>query len=219
MKNFDLIAEAIKLVATGDNDTAIARLEQFARLNTPKVGKGNKVNIWDWIGDKYCPYANLKGVYYDTECGVTVATDTYVMVVSKPDAEFDGQQRIMDKKGDVIKGKYPLYNRVIPKTDGRIVLDVDYDKIADMLTKERSEKKLYGREYMAFNVGNKEYPFYIKPKYCKLLLTLPMDGKFYYSDDTYSPLLYVSEDYTALFMPVSVMPDYVGQDMIQRLPV
>lgn len=214
MTNFDLIAEAIERMNAGDNETAIARLKQFTALNTPKVKSGGKVKICDWAGkDEYHP--SMKGVFHDAENKVAVATDTHVMIVSKADYIEDYAGRIIDKKGDDCKGRFPDYKRVIPKSEGKEIA-VNREHIASMLSEMRAERKIdKSIEYLAFNVGDKDTPCYIKPANCKLLLTLP-EGKFFYPGDPSRPLLYKSDDgnYTALMMPVFVNKEFIGQDKI-----
>lgn len=207
MTNFDLIAEAIERMKAGDNESAIA-------LNTPKVKNGGKVKIYDWVSkDKRLPQ-RIMGVFHDAENKVAVATDTHVLIVSKVDYNEDYAGRIIDKKGDDCKGRFPDYMRVIPKSEGKEIL-VNREHIASMLSGMRAERKIdKSIEYLAFNVGDKETPCYIKPANCKLLLTLP-EGKFFRIDPS-RPLLYKSNDgnYTALMMPVFVKEAFVGQDKI-----
>lgn len=215
MKNLDLIQEAIKAIATENSENAIKALEQFVRLNTPKI-KGDKVNIWNWIDPKefrgYC-----QGVYYDVTCGVAVATDTHVLLVSKPDAELDGKNRLIGKDGKEIVCSYPDYNRVFRKEQREI--DVNVDKVVELLNQERVDKKL-GKEYYAFNVSD-SHNFYLTPKICKLLITMPREGKFYVSNsDNWRdlPLQYESNDgnYRALFMPIMVKDEHIGMDAILK---
>lgn len=84
MTNLDLIAEAINFINTNDSEKAIARLNQFVALNTPKVKSTGKLKIYDWCcKEEWRP--NIMGVYHDAENKVAVATDTHVLLVSKPD--------------------------------------------------------------------------------------------------------------------------------------
>lgn len=213
MTNFDLIAEAIERMNAGDNETAIARLRQFTALNTPKVKNGGKVKIYDWVGkDVYRP--NLTGVFHDADNKVAAATDTHVLLVSKVDYNEEYAGRIIDKKGDDCKGRFPNYKCVIPKTEGKEIA-VNREHIAELLSEMRAERKISKSvEYVAFNIGDKENPCYVAPKSCKLLLTLP-DGKFYFLDPS-RPLLYKSDDgdYTALVMPILVKKEFIGQEKI-----
>lgn len=66
MTNFDLIAEAINFINTNDSEKAIARLNQFVALNTPKVKSTGKLKIYDWCCKKEW-YPNIMGVYHDAE--------------------------------------------------------------------------------------------------------------------------------------------------------
>lgn len=217
MKNLDLIQEAISAIASENNETAMARLKQFITLNTPKV-KGGKVKIYDWCDPKGYKSA-LQGVYHDQANKVAVSTNMSVLLVSKPDfIEGEDKSVVIGKKGDEIECIYPDYNRVFRKEEDCAELDIDRDKVAELLTKERADKKL-GTTYFAFNVSaDPDKPFYIATKYCKLLITLP-EGKFTVRNNEYwnaQPLQYESNDgeYRALIMPMAIKKEFVGQDAI-----
>lgn len=216
MTNFDLIAEAIEMINAGDNTKAAARLKQFVTLNTPKV-KGGKVKIYDWTNPKGC-YAFTRGVYYDAENSVAVATDTHVMLVSKSDYDASRANAIVAKNGDEVEGvRYPDYLRVIPKAENMREFQFDNARIANLLTKMNAERKIdKSIKYIAFNVGDKDSQVYISPKNCKLLLTLPA-GKFY-TRDPRSQLLYKSDDenYTAVVMPVCVKDEFIGIEKVTQ---
>lgn len=220
MKNLDLIQDAIKAVENNENETAKARLYQFLKLNTPKVKGGGKVNLYDWCEPKNIR-VDLTGVYYDVENGVAAATDSHVLIVSKKDAEHEGENRLIDKKGNEIEiCRYVDYNRPFGKTDTLEPFEINRDKISELLTKQRVDKKI-SIEYYAFNIGDSEKPMYMSPRSCKLLLTLP-EGRFYVrkAQDGYMehPLQYESEDgdYRALLMPVKVKKESIGQDSINN---
>lgn len=213
MTNFDLIAEAIEMMNAGNNESAIARLKQFTALNTPKVKGGGKVKVYDWIDPKE-PYAYCNGVYHDADNGVAVATDTHVLLVSKPDYNANLAGKCIDKKGDAIKARYPDYMCVIPK-NGLTEREVNLTRIAELLSEYRAEKKINKTiDYLAFNIGDKDNPFYVSPKFCKLLITLPA-GKFYFSEPL-RPLLYKSDngDYTAIVMPIRIDEKCIGMEKV-----
>lgn len=216
MTNFDLIAEAIERMNAGDNETAIARLKQFTALNTPKLKNGGKVKMYDWVSkDDFCPA--LKGIYHDENSKVAVATDRNVLIVSKNDYNEECAGKIIDKKGDEVKtGKYPNYKAVFPAKT--VTFNVYRDKIAEMLSKIRAERKIEKTiEYAALNVGHADAPLYLTPRICKLLLTLPA-GIFSEREQPgiYSPLVYKSDDgnYEALLMPMMIEAE-IGQDMLK----
>lgn len=220
MKNLDLITDAIKAMNEGNNEVAENRLKQFITLNTPRVN-GGKFKIYDWC-DAKSVYRYAKGVYHDSEAESAVATDTHALIISKNDYDPEHSGKCIDKKGDEVKSyhgdplTYPNWRRVF--YDNRREFKVDREKIAKMLTQERADKKL-GKIYFAFNVGTPEDTKYLSSANCKLLLTLPEDGKFYVSAGEFSEKLalqYESTDgnYKALFMPMEVKPKYVGQDAI-----
>lgn len=217
MKETNLLADAITAIKLCDNETAIKRIEQFIYINTPKTKSSGKVSIYGWANDEVGCRPMFDGVFHDAENKVAVASDTHVLIVSKPDyREFaDGKSHIIAKDGSEIKGKYVPYQKVIPSDDGRKELIIDRDKIANMLTKARADKAAdKACKYKSFNVGTKDEPFYLDPKYCKLLLTLPVEGKFFVRNAD-SPMKYVSDDgnYTALFMPMLITS--TTEDMVR----
>lgn len=221
MKNFEFIKEAINFINNGEYDLAVTRLKAFTEVNTQQV-KGGKLNIWNWVSkDKL--RQNLQGVFYDVEKKVAVATDTHVLIVSDPDyiEPADGVSKTIRKNGEIVEERFPNYERVFPKLDFEI--EVNVKNVSDMLTKVRSERKLDKNvECLALNVSSTPAcPVYLAPKYCMLLLTLP-EGKFYYkeaSDVRFAPILYVSNNgfYRALFMPTIVDEDKIGQPIIMRV--
>ena len=215
MTNFDLIAEAIDWINAGHNEVAIARLKQFTALNTPKIKGGGKVKIYDWTNPKE-RYAYCGGAYHDSDNGVAVATDTHVLIVSKPDYNESLAGKCIDKKGDEVDiVRYPAYERVIP-ANGLVEREINRERIAELLSEMRAEKKVdKSVDYFAFNIGDKDNPFSVAPKFCKLLLTLPAEGKFYFSEP-HRPLLYKSDngDYTAIIMPVQVKDEFIGIEKV-----
>lgn len=223
MKNLDLLQEAIAMIENGNSETASARLKQFIALNTPRVKSAGKLKIYDWADVKGKQYRrNIQGVYHDPENGVAVATNLNIMLVSKPDYIAENADKVILKNGDEIEfapdtlQKYPKWRRVF--YENRREFEVNREKIAEMLTQERADKKL-GKKYFAFNVGTPEDTKYLSSANCKLLLTLPEDGKFYVMEAENSrdyALQYESTDgnYKALLMPVQVKPEYIGQDAV-----
>lgn len=225
MKNFELIKDALKAINEGNNEVAESRLKQFIALNTPRV-KGGKFKIYDW-----CDYKkkgcrpSMYGVFHDPE-GIAVATNTKVLVVSKPDFNPEKAGEVVDIKGDnVNSGRnkdgvaiFPSWRRVIATKLERQI-SVDRERLSDLMSKARADKKL-GKEYFAFNIVAEGAPIYVAPESIKLMLTLP-EGKFYSQaigegDEPTRPIQFESEDgdYTALFMPIAVKEEYIDQDAV-----
>lgn len=212
MNNIEFIREAINFINAGENNKAITRLEQFIMLNTPKPKGKGKVNIWNWVAGKNDIYVAATGVYYDVERGVAAATDRHILLISKPDAQIEGQNRIVSKNGDEIKAKYPDYQRVVPNVSNMQKYEVDRERLAALLQKIAADKKLKKPvEYKGVNICGKDMPRYLNPAYAKLLLTLP-DGIFYFSKEEYRPIRYDSTDgnYTAIFMPLMRPENFAG---------
>lgn len=225
MKNLDLITDAIKAMNEGNNEVAESRLKQFITLNTPRVN-GGKFKIYDWCDYKKKEYRpSMYGVFHDPE-GVAVATNTRVLVISKPDFNSEKVGEVIDIKGDIVdSGRnkegiaiFPAWRRVVAEKVER-VLSVDRERLANLMSKARVDKKL-GKEYLAFNIATEGTPVYVAPDSVKLMLTLP-EGKFYSQamneeGEPIRPIQFESEDgnYTALFMPIAVKKEYIGRDAV-----
>lgn len=71
----------------------------------------------------------MQGVFFDKDC--CVATDTRVLVIyNETKTELVGNTYL--STGEVIKGEFPDYNRVIPKTEGKPV-SVDWKCVYNAL--------------------------------------------------------------------------------------
>lgn len=225
MKKLDLITDAIKAINEGNNEVAENRLKQFITLNTPRVN-GGKFKIYDWCDYKKKDYRpSMFGVFHDPE-GMAVATNTTVLVVSKPDFNPEKSGEVIDIKGDIVdSGRnkegiaiFPTWRRVVATKVEREIA-VDRKRLIDLMSKARVDKKL-GKEYLAFNIVTEGTPIYVKVESVKLMLTLP-EGKFYTQatneeGEPERPIQFESGDgnYTALFMPIAVKKEYIGRDAI-----
>lgn len=139
MKNLDLITDAIKAMSEGNNDVAESRLKQFIALNTPRVN-GGKFKIYDWCDYKKKEYRpSMYGIFHDPD-GIAVATNTKVLVVSRPDFNPEKSGEVIDIKGDIVdSGRnkegiaiFPAWRRVIAtKLERRIA--VDTKRLADLM--------------------------------------------------------------------------------------
>ena len=220
MTKFNLIADAILAINQGESEKAITYLKQFTVLNTPKVKGGGKVKIYDYTNPKGAHPA-FTGVYHDSEKRVAVATDSSILMVSAPDYYSEYADKIVNKYGVEVKCTPLKWDKVFPasnalKYDHR-VRKVDRKRIADLLSEIRAEQKVDKMiNYLAINIGTIEDPFYVSPKYCKLLLTW-LSGKFWFHKDRNHPLYYESDDgnYKGLLMPCKVNEQYLGQEKIR----
>lgn len=165
-----------------------------------------KVNINNWCNPREIN-KNFTGVYHDQEKEVAVATDSCILIVSKPDFKKHEVSILVDKKGSEIMSEvaYPKYEIVFRKDVN--TFEFDRNKVVELLKKVKDDKE-FRQSCLAINIGNKEKPFYVTPNRCRLLASLP-DGKFgrgvsYYGGDDI--LQYESADgnYRVACMPYRV---------------
>ena len=167
MKQVENINEVLNtLKACGENigyseghvNHMVKLLESFLRANLV-AGKGRKtkLNIFKWTADKTSVHKVLQGVLHDYKRKVAVATNSYIMLVSKVDyAPEIGEKRnngigfnadkdgtVINKRGEFVEGCYPSYFNVMPKKeDWATMTPFDADKMREIVSKVNSEKKL-----------------------------------------------------------------------------
>lgn len=221
MTNLDLIQDAIFLINDGKTESAINTLKQFVRAST--TIKNGKLNIFNWCStEKWKPV--FAGVFYDMDNKVAVATDQRVMLVAKslyqePSGDAlisnggnDRRGYIVNKKGEYIEGPYPDYTRCFPEKTEEV--EVDFDRLRELLREIKADEKALGKECFGVNVSTTpEKPIFLRPKYAKLLLTLPL-GKF--SVGRWGVLCYESNDgdVKALLMGVVVSDKHINNAVV-----
>jgi hypothetical protein len=222
MTNLDLIQDAIRFLSDNNSESAISTLKQFVRANTT-VPRNGKLNIFNWCStEKWRPI--FTGVFHDMDNKVAVATDQRVMLVVKSlyqepseDALISdgGKNRrgyIVNKKGEYIEGLYPNYSRCFPEKTEEV--EIDFDRLRELLREIKADEKALGKECFGVNVSTTpEKPIFLRPKYAKLLLTLPV-GKF--SVGRWGVLCYKSNDgdVKALLMGVVVSDEHINQAVV-----
>lgn len=95
----------------GSIEEAKNLLEKEINIEITKT-KSKKFNIFDFCADYTYRVESMQGVYYDPE-GYAVATDGHIMIALK-DERATGE--IINKRGEIIPGKFPNWQNVIPQT-------------------------------------------------------------------------------------------------------
>lgn len=130
-------------------------IHEFLTDNT--IAKGAKRNIWDAC-TKDEVRATMTGVYHD-ESGYAVATDGRILIASKSEYNEHFKDKILDRYGKEIEGRYPNWKAALPNVDGdeEVMLPSDediarmgkefaaYKKAMNLMGHNRTEKGLYVR--------------------------------------------------------------------------
>lgn len=206
MKEIEKVKEAIFIANYNGYQDIEKLLTEFMIANTPSVGKG-KVDIWKFVYSyNYQPV--LRGVFYNVDRKEAVATDTHVLLVSKPDyKEVDvnrevecaiGNGAIYNKKGEAITGYYPNYLAVIPR-DMPALKMTDRDAVIAAV----NEYKVKIKAHTVTNVGIMVADgIYVKLEYVELMLRMP---KWEWSGrDDDRAIVYKDDEYTMLVMPIKL---------------
>lgn len=139
-KNNEAMSAYLRLKQMGyeipnNMDLSIFRAGYMAALEDQKINKARaadrkakKFIIADFI-DKYIGYGKdfLKGVYYDKENNALVTTNgNYLVYTACDNIPVEYENKIVNKDGVIIEGRFPNWQRVIPdKRDIEIVPDND----------------------------------------------------------------------------------------------
>jgi hypothetical protein len=226
MNNLELITKAVEYINANESDKAIESLKSFIRSNT-RVTKC-KLNLYDWCNFReareYC-----QGVFYDCENKLAVATDTHVLIQSAsrfiPPCDYalmskDGKGYMVNKHGEFVRlSQYARYEALLCEPREQIAVVIDYNKLAGKLKEVSAETKTTGRNALGINVTfNKQFKCYLPIKSCKLLLTLPKEGKYYiYQLCGTNTLRYVYEDdIKAIIAPLNVSDDEISSDVLYK---
>lgn len=121
-------------------EETIKLVENYIRLNlSAKNTKLSKFDFYKYAStDAHRPV--MTGVYFDN--GFKVASDAYVLVAIEEEYDKQFEGKIINKKGEVIEGKYPNYKSVIPQTNEKFEIDLDLDKAKKAIDKSKVNKKM-----------------------------------------------------------------------------
>ena len=146
----------------------------------------------------------LQGIYFaEDEC---VATDTHVMVVYRESSQ-SSVGKIMLSNGEIVKGRFPDYKRVIPKKKGTLI-PIDWrqlNRAVKWLSKAEGHHTqdqivLEDTHLSVLNLRNLFAVFEAAGELGQ------MKG---YIIDPSRPALFESPSITAIIMPMAPMPDIV----------
>lgn len=204
MKEIKKVKDAISIASQNGYKDIEKLLTEFMIANTPSVGKG-KVDIWKFLSSS-CYRPVLRGVFYNVDRKEAVASDTHVLLVSKPDyKEVDvnsevecaiGKGAIYNKKGKAITGLYPNYLAVIPQNVPALKM-TDRDAVIAAVNKYKVKIKAGTVSYVWIMVAD---GIYVGLKYVELMLRMP---KWEWSGNGYGhAIVYKDDEYTMLVMPL-----------------
>lgn len=146
----------------------------------------------------------LQGIYFaEDEC---VATDTHVMVVYRKSSP-NSVGKIVLSNGEIVKGRYPDYKRVIPKKKGTLI-PIDWrqlNRAVKWLSKAEGHhtQDQVVLEEIHLSVLNLRDLFAVFEAAGELG---QMKG---YIIDPSRPALFESTSLTAIIMPMAPMPDII----------
>ena len=152
-----------------DNETIKALCNEILYIDACNTTvRNSKFDIYKYVG-KDKARERLQGVYYNN--GDIVATDCYLLVVLQNQTynpAYEG--KIIGKSGEIIEGKYPNYQSIMPaKLNNYILTKFDYDRLeeinksdkAKVMAMQECEKKHYtpvvkiGNAYFKLELVNK----------------------------------------------------------------
>lgn len=152
----------------------------------------------------------LEGVYFDKKC--CVATDTHLLVVYNESSEKHAG-KVLSITGEEIKGKYPPYQRVIPKKAGKIA-KLDCGQLYRACAWWSKQKE-----------SNDDDSVVLEGTAVSIKLLARMLGLFaltrelstmhlYINEDSSRPIKATSEVFTAILMPHQYEPDAVDEPRV-----
>ena len=156
-----------------DNETIKALCNEILYIDACNTTvKNSRFDIYKYVG-KDKARELLQGVYYNN--GDIVATDSYLLVVLQNQTYnpmYEG--KIMSKTGEIIEGRYPNYQSIMPaKLNNYILTQFDYSRLeeinksdkAKVMAMQDCEKKHYtpvvkiGNAYFQLDLINRLVTF------------------------------------------------------------
>lgn len=135
------------------------------------------------------------GVYYDFENKVAVATDGYILRISRsaydPAHEKPEEKGVsIDREGNVIEGRYVNYRSVIPDFGKKVIIrPIDKEEIKRSVKQAREKARQEGMKYSILYV--KVNGIWVKEKYLKMAMAVidesihpenVMQNKYFYGE-------------------------------------
>lgn len=156
-------SESVKIIAEliGSNEVpmfAKEKLSQIMRIETMAVKvsgfrmtdvllKPTKANQWN------PPYL---GVYYDAR-GYEVATEGHILIWKKTEVPSNLAGKVIGQGGDEIVCRYPNWQAVIPTTEKSELVTLNFDKIAELASDWKANKKVLDKVTGLVFVANRYF--------------------------------------------------------------
>lgn len=232
MKETQKIYDVLKILEEMDQNSQTVRAKQHLRaflIANDTVKKSDKVNIWKFVDKGKFSRPVMTGVCYIPSMKLAVASDSHVLLISKPDyveretnngVRINGASEpcgIYRKDGTGVTkedqpGDYPAFLTVIPKKETQKPATMnDRDAVARAI----KEAKIAIKEMTAIRAMIQVAEgVWMRPESAELMLTMP-EWKFTCNKempDRYA-VTYRDDNYTALFMPV-IPPDRKTNDIL-----
>lgn len=220
MKETQKIYDVLKILEEMDRNSQTERAKQHLRaflIANDTVKKSDKVNIWKFVDKGKFSRPVMTGVCYIPSMKLAVASDSHVLLISKPDyveRETNNGVRINSasepcgiyrKDGTGVTkedqpGDYPAFLMVIPKEETQkpsTMNDRDAVVLAIKEAKIAIRMKTARRAIIQVAEG-----IWMRLESAELMLTMP-EWKFACDKDMPGKraITYRDENYTALFMP------------------
>lgn len=220
MKETQKIYDVLKILDEMDQNSQTERAKQHLRaflIANDTVKKSDKVNIWKFVGkEKIRPV--MTGVCYIPSMKLAVASDSHVLLISKPDyveretnngVRINGASEpcgIYRKDGTGVTKEdqpsdYPAFLAVIPKEETQKPATMnDRDAVAQAIKEAKIAIKAKTAVRAMIQVAE---GIWMRPESAELMLTMP-EWKFTCDKDMPGKraITYRDDNYTALFMPV-----------------
>lgn len=139
----------------------------------------------------------MTGVYHDN--GLLVATDAQVMVAITGPENNELNGKIVDKKGNIIEGRYPAWRAVVPKIEECTEIEYDNDLIKNFLAVAKVKDKS-ANTFVVLNLGTGYYSAHILDRFHKFVVAYP-DCKVYVREGGCPVMMAVSGDNVCIGMP------------------
>lgn len=160
--------------------------------------KCGKVDLYKYVGkDKNRPI--MRGVFHKD--GKVYASDGRILCRLSRTYDEANEDKVIDKTGKEIDGRYPNADSVIPNTEGWKSIPADFDKINEARKTWTAHKKLYKKNAKGyFIIGNQEVAMDCLFMMADLMMELGIN-EFLQSENKCRPLTARDNDNDIILMP------------------